>query len=185
MYIGQAYNNTWVVVNPNGNVGIGTTEPVYKLDVNGVIRATDGMMVRNGSSDAIGIDTTGVFFNKAQEGGSPITASVFDFTWDNDAQNVIVSKNGNMTVTGKLAVGTTTFDGSNAKLQVGGNMFATGSITSKSNAGSVTLGNGNISATNLYISTVVFGTSNNDPAIYIGNGHVYARNSQGQTTMII
>jgi hypothetical protein len=87
--------------------------------------------------------------------------------------------------TGKLAVGTTAFDGSNAKLQVGGNMFATGSITSKSSAGSVTLGNGNISATNLYISTVVFGTSNNDPAIYIGNGHVYARNSQGQTTMII
>ena len=87
--------------------------------------------------------------------------------------------------TGKLAVGTTTFDGSNAKLQVGGNMFATGSITSKSNAGNVSLGNGNISATNLYISTVVFGSSNNDPAIYIGNGHVYARNSQGQTTMII
>lgn len=87
--------------------------------------------------------------------------------------------------TGKLAVGTTTFDGSNAKLQVGGNMFATGSITSKSNAGNVTLGNGNISATNLYISTVVFGSSNNDPAIYIGNGHVYARNSQGQTTMIV
>jgi hypothetical protein len=168
-----------------GNVGIGTTEPVYKLDVSGVIRATEGMMVRNGSSDAIGIDTTGVFFNKAQEGGSPITASVFDFTWDNDAQNVIVSKNGNMTVTGKLAVGTTAFDGSNAKLQVGGNMFATGSITSKSNNGNVSLGNGNISATNLYINTVVFGTSNNDPAIYIGNGHVYARNSQGQTTMII
>lgn len=86
---------------------------------------------------------------------------------------------------GKLAVGTTTFDGSNAKLQVGGNMFATGSITSKSSAGNVSLGNGNISATNLYISTVVFGNSNNDPAIYIGNGHVYARNSQGQTTMII
>ena len=88
-------------------------------------------------------------------------------------------------MTGKLAVGTTAFDGSNAKLQVGGNMFATGSITSKSNYGNVSLGNGNISATNLYISTVVFGSSNNDPAIYIGNGHVYARNSQGQTTMIV
>ncbi|MBR7125434.1 MAG: hypothetical protein IKC86_02355 [Prevotella sp.] len=95
------------------------------------------------------------------------------------------TKDGNMTITGKLAVGTTTFDGSNAKLQVGGNMFATGSITSKSNAGNVSLGNGNISATNLYISTVVFGSSNNDPAIYIGNGHVYARNSQGETIMIV
>ena len=96
-----------------------------------------------------------------------------------------VTFSGDTIMTGKLAVGTTAFDGSNAKLQVGGNMFATGSITSKSNAGNVSLGNGNISATNLYISTVVFGNSNNDPAIYIGNGHVYARNSQGQTTMIV
>ena len=86
---------------------------------------------------------------------------------------------------GKLAVGTTTFDGSNAKLQVGGNMFATGSITSKSNAGNVSLSNGNISATNLYISTVVFGNSNNDAAFYVSNGHIWARNSSGTSTMIV
>jgi hypothetical protein len=88
-------------------------------------------------------------------------------------------------MTGKLAVGTTAFDGSNAKLQVGGNMFATGSITSKSSAGSVSLANGNISATNLYISTVVFGNSNNDAAFYVSNGHIWARNSSGTSTMIV
>lgn len=41
MYIGRAYNDTWMVVKPSGNVGIGTTTPNdYKLDVAGAIRAS-------------------------------------------------------------------------------------------------------------------------------------------------
>lgn len=79
-----------MVITSGGNVGIGTNAPDYKLDVSGVIRATEGIMVRNGTSDAIGFDTTAMFFNKAQTGGSPITSTVATFTWDNTNQRIVV-----------------------------------------------------------------------------------------------
>lgn len=45
MYIGRAYNDTWMVVNPSGNVGIGTTAPTVKLDVTGNVKAYGATLV--------------------------------------------------------------------------------------------------------------------------------------------
>ena len=40
IYLGGSYTSPWMVLTPSGNVGIGTTAPAYRLDVNGSIRAT-------------------------------------------------------------------------------------------------------------------------------------------------
>ena len=40
VYIGKSWDNTWVNVLPSGNVGIGTTSPSEKLEVNGNVKAT-------------------------------------------------------------------------------------------------------------------------------------------------
>ena len=177
-------SSTALVIRNNGNVGIGTTSPAYNLDVNGNTGVTGSLDVSIELS--VGdVTNGGVWLSDSALGVWTMSGTSRQETELMSLVSGGVTFSGDTIMTGKLAVGTTAFDGSNAKLQVGGNMFATGSITSKSNAGNVTLGNGNISATNLYISTIVFGNSNNDPAIYIGNGHVYARNSQGQTTMIV
>ncbi|WP_285060236.1 hypothetical protein [Pedobacter ginsengisoli] len=40
-YLGRAYNNTYMVFRPNGNIGIGTINPTEKLSVKGKIRAQE------------------------------------------------------------------------------------------------------------------------------------------------
>ena len=44
VYIGKSWDNPWVSVLPNGNVGIGTDDPSEKLTVNGNIRAAGNII---------------------------------------------------------------------------------------------------------------------------------------------
>jgi len=181
---GSGNTGNLIICCNGGSVGIGTRIPVYKLDVNGNTGVTGSLDVSIELS--VGdVTNGGVWLSDSAFGVWTMSGTNRQDTELMSLASGGVTFSGDTIMTGKLAVGTTTFDGSNAKLQVGGNMFATGSITSKSNAGNVSLGNGNISATNLYISTVVFGNSNNDAAFYVSNGHIWARNSSGTSTMIV
>ena len=47
LYVGTAYDNPWVTFLPSGNVGIGTTEPAYKLDVQGTLRVNGSATIKN------------------------------------------------------------------------------------------------------------------------------------------
>lgn len=44
-FILKSNNNEWMRITPDGNVGISTTSPKYKLDVHGSIRATKEIIV--------------------------------------------------------------------------------------------------------------------------------------------
>lgn len=59
IFIGQGYNTAaasgpeWLVIKSNGNVGIGTTNPMQKLSVNGTIRAKEVIVETSGWSDYV------------------------------------------------------------------------------------------------------------------------------------
>ena len=132
MYGGHVFSTSGGVermrIDSNGNVGIGTSSPNYKLDVNGVICA-NGHIVFNATSDAkIGQQyTTGdtalynyIKFNGGTNGiqyysglwtGDNHAAHNF-YTQGSDVPRMVVMNNGN------VLIGTTVDNGS--KLQVNG-----------------------------------------------------------------
>jgi len=60
-------------INSNGNVGIGSTNPIYKLDVNGIISSNTRVMVDSGSSaalfaaDEFGIGEAGLYYTSGEK----------------------------------------------------------------------------------------------------------------------
>ena len=153
-------------IKPDGKVGIGTTSPETKLHVDGSVKIAgvltgvtniNGMMVLDSTNLRVGLGTA-----------TP-TAKLDVNGTGYFADDTIIAT--------KLAVGASSFDGTNAKLQVTGNITASGSITSKSNYGNVTMANGYVSATDLYITKIIFGQGSNDPTLTVTNGHLYFNNT--------
>ena len=93
----------------NGNVGLGLTNPTYKLDVVGQFRASvdtaGGIIVNstNSSPAEVYFDarTNGGSNQHAAVGMSPVTARDF-FIWINGADRVNISENGFMEVSGNI-----------------------------------------------------------------------------------
>ena len=153
-------------IKPDGKVGIGTTSPETKLHVDGSVKIAgvltgvtniNGMMVLDSTNLRVGLGTA-----------SPTAKLDVNGTGYFAGDTIIATK---------LAVGASSFDGTNAKLQVTGNITASGSITSKSNYGNVTMANGYVSATDLYITKIIFGQGSNDPTLTVTNGHLYFNNT--------
>ena len=65
MFIGPSYNNAWVSVLSSGNVGIGTTSPVVKLDVSGNARVTDKLYLYKPNANN---DTNAVYLKYENNG---------------------------------------------------------------------------------------------------------------------
>jgi hypothetical protein len=80
-------NGTFITINTSGNLGIGTTSPAYKLDVNGVINTNNNMYVSN----RLGIATTAPSYALDVVGSARVSGGLY--------------------VTSNIGVGTTTPEG--------------------------------------------------------------------------
>ncbi len=152
----------------NGNVGIGSTVPAYKLDVNGGIQATgagDSYLASSGNNVGIGstvpaqkldvngtVQMTGFKLTTSPTNGYVLTSDANGVGtwsasvsaaggWTDGGTNVYVTTNGD-----NVAIGTTLF--SSGKLTIAGNGSTTGINTQfRTNAGTAKitiLDNGNI-----------------------------------------
>lgn len=87
-YIGPSHYNPKLVVTPSGNVGIGNSNPAYKLDVTGVVHATAGIF-SDGYMSAKGINTASDVRLKQRIADVALTvrdvaeAPVYRFAWIN------------------------------------------------------------------------------------------------------
>lgn len=103
---GTDYDNPHMVIINGGNVGIGTTTPACKLDVNGLIKATTGIQV--GSLDDIGwyINTSRLSAGSTQARGVNVGSLLVSSAWADYTKvptNGIYSK-GNIITDGTLSI---------------------------------------------------------------------------------
>ena len=123
LYAGAAYNNTWMVIKPSGNVGIGTTQPDRKLHVNGDFGVGNvyagSYLFMNANNAGIYMNSTGIAWHNSS---NQWTADLITFT---SGGNVGIGTSPNY----KLEVAGTFKASSNAS--VGGYLDVTGDINTR------------------------------------------------------
>ena len=81
IYLRTGSTGTTMTLDASHNVGIGTTSPAYKLDVSGVIKATEGVMVRDANGNRVGLGIDGLVMMYPSSGSSA-SAYVMSFEYD-------------------------------------------------------------------------------------------------------
>jgi len=108
---GSAYESGTLVIRNNGNVGIGTTTPLYKLEVVGDARIDGGpFIIRGTNSFTTSSDTSGVLFN--------LGSGIRGFRFQNTNGELI-----RIDASGNVGIGTTA---PSEKLEVAGNIKISG-----------------------------------------------------------
>lgn len=177
----------------NGNVGIGTTAPIFALDIS---TATSGMGIRSSSNQTVGYRTSnsageGVFLGQAQANNAIITGSLANSTvLRNSIVGAAIHFGGTYGIAqtisnGNVGIGTTApttlLDISGG--QGGGSTLA--SITLRGGASSNYTGMDFFTSANSFVGSLLYGNSavpisawqnafvmyyGNRPMIYAGNG---------------
>ena len=166
----------------NGNVGIGTTTPAYKLDVNGEIRAKTDAFIHNSAGEArleIGRSSAGarsVLFSDSTAGLIYYEPgfSNYVYYYSKSTDSLLFQTNGSDRLTinsnGNVGIGTTS---PSAKLEVSGSGYIIKAISTGADSAYLQAANGSYS----YIAGVAtslgngyMGMSSNHPLAIVTNG---------------
>ena len=125
-YIGESYASPLVVVRKEGNVGIGTASPAYKLDVNGSASINGNAYIGTSSSTTLTLMRGGYNYIKTPESGSLV------FNMNGSSSGLATSSlylGGSFVILGyngaKVGIGVSP----TCALHVSGDILATGGIT--------------------------------------------------------
>ncbi|MDB6137436.1 MAG: hypothetical protein JWO94_508 [Verrucomicrobiaceae bacterium] len=160
----------------NGNVGIGTNTPAYKLTVNGTINGAGLYLPNSAGPDTNYVGTTGNFIAFGHAGVSEDFIGYKNNTFFFKDSPGGETSDPDVVIGGKLAVGLST--NPTASLQVNGGILARGGAPGGSGAnnnGFAFIGNGGDNDSGMFSDSdgiIEFYTNSNEKVRIDGNGHV-------------
>jgi hypothetical protein len=111
--------------NTNSRLGIGTTSPGVKLDVNGEIKGTTSVSISNGSFPFWQLYNTGLasnpYYRIAYDSGNNVVFQNVNAAYNSSTEQMRITSNGN------VGIGTSSIS---YKLQVNGDVFVNANFTS-------------------------------------------------------